>query len=76
MSGPGCIKGPGHDDFSPPVLRWVSKEISALLSRLINACLGAGFFPGFLKVDFQVWGPNSVWELQTDIGFVRFFQDL
>ena len=43
-------KGPGHDDFSPSVLHWVSREISAPLSGLINACLGAGFFPDFLKV--------------------------
>ena len=43
-------KGPGHDGFSPSVLRWISKEISAPLSGLINACLEVGFFPDFLKV--------------------------
>ena len=43
-------KGPGHDDFSPSVLCWISKEISTPLSGLINACLEVGFFPDFLKV--------------------------
>ena len=43
-------KGPGHDGFSPAVLRFVSGEISGPLSRLINACLEAGHFPDFLKV--------------------------
>ena len=43
-------KGPGHDGFSPAVLRFVSAEVSGPLSRLINACLGAGHFPDFLKM--------------------------
>ena len=50
LSSLDVSKGPGHDDFSPSVLRWISKEISAPLSRLINACLEVGFFPDFLKV--------------------------
>ena len=43
-------KGPGHDDFSPSVVRSVAAEISVPLSRLINVCLEVGHFPSFLKV--------------------------
>ena len=45
-----CSKGPGHDGFSPAALRYVSTEVSGPLSRFINACLEAGYFPDFLKV--------------------------
>ena len=45
-----CSKGPGHDGFSPAVLHFVSSEVSAPLSRLINSCLEVGHFPDFLKV--------------------------
>ena len=43
-------KGPGHDDISPLVLRYVSSEIAVPLSGIINACQEAGHFPDFLKV--------------------------
>ena len=43
-------KGPGHDNISPLVLRFVSSEIAMPLSGMINACLKAGHFPDFLKV--------------------------
>ena len=43
-------KGPGHDEFSPLVVRHASSEISVPLSRLINVCLEAGYFPDFMKV--------------------------
>ena len=43
-------KGPGHDGFSPSVIRHVASEMSVPLSRLINVCLEAGHFPEFLKV--------------------------
>ena len=45
-----CSKSAGHDGFSPAILQLVSSEVSGLLSRLVNACLGAGHFPDFLKV--------------------------
>ena len=43
-------KGPGHDDISPSVLKFISREIGTPLSVLINGCLEAGHFPEFLKV--------------------------
>ena len=43
-------KGPGHDGFSPSVIRYVASEISVPLSRLIKVCLEAGHFPEFMKV--------------------------
>ena len=43
-------KGPGHDGFSPEVVKFCAMEISLPLSKLINACLGAGYFPNFLKI--------------------------
>ena len=43
-------KGPGHDGVSPQVLRYVSAEIAAPLSGLVNACLESGHFPDFLKM--------------------------
>ena len=43
-------KGPGHDDISPLVLRYVSSEIAVPLSGMINACLEVGQFHDFLKV--------------------------
>ena len=50
MQGLDGSKGTGHDGVSPSVLRFVSKEVSAPLSRLINACLEVGHFPDFLKL--------------------------
>ena len=43
-------KGPGHDEFSPSVVRYVASEISVPFSRLINICLEVGHFPDFMKV--------------------------
>ena len=43
-------KEPGHDGVSPSVLRFFSAEIGTPLSRLINVCLEAGYFPDFLKI--------------------------
>ena len=43
-------KGSGHDNIFPSVLRFVSAEISAPLSSMINSCLEAWYFPDFLKV--------------------------
>ena len=43
-------KGPGHDGFSPSILRLCASEVSVPLSRLINVCLVAGHFPDFLKI--------------------------
>ena len=35
-------KGSGHDGVFPSVLRYISAEVSAPLSRMINSCLEAG----------------------------------
>ena len=43
-------KGPGHDGVSPAVLRYICREVSAPLSRLLNVCLEVGYFPDFLKL--------------------------
>jgi hypothetical protein len=43
-------KDPGHDDFSPSIIRSVAVEIGVPLPRLINVCLEVGNYPDFLKV--------------------------
>ena len=43
-------KGPGHDGFSPSILRLCASEVSVPLSKLINVCFGAGHFPDILKI--------------------------
>ena len=43
-------KGPGLDSIAPAMIRHVSDQMSVPLSRLINACIQAGYFPDFWKV--------------------------
>ena len=43
-------KGPGFDSIAPAMIRHVSDQMSVPLSRLINACIQAGYFPDFWKV--------------------------
>ena len=43
-------KSPGYDSVAPSILRYVSKEVSGPLSRLINVCIEVGHFPDYLKI--------------------------
>ena len=43
-------KGAGHDGLAPSIFRLVSLELSSPISKLLNACLEAGYFPNFLKM--------------------------
>ena len=43
-------KGPGFDGVAPAMVRFISGPISVPLSRLINACIQAGYFPDFWKI--------------------------
>ena len=43
-------KGPGFDGVAPAMVRFISDPISVPLSRLINACIQAGYFPDFWKI--------------------------
>ena len=43
-------KGPGHDEISPSVIKFVSSELSAPLSNLINVCMQVGHYPDFIKI--------------------------
>ena len=43
-------KSAGHDGLAPGVFRSMPIEFSFPLSKLINACLEAGYFPDFLKL--------------------------